>query len=418
MVMSLKLEIEGVMVNVVSGYAPQVGCELEEKERFWSVKIKEGSLSVSHSSATQIVTELKYLRSNYSNVTEAGEELKKDLETAIKRHKQLKGWIFNLVTSFSGKVQEEANQPVGSNCSTAMEKVSFMRNAPQVFFNRAGHSQSRYKIFGKDVYGSNRCVLLCLGLLNVVLLIAAVSLGVKCTKVKESSIHVTHSSATQLINELKHLHDNHSDVIEAGEKLKKTLETAIKNHTLLKEQIEQKKSINDENQRQVETLRTEKTNLQANISALEGTCGKCLPGWNILNSSCYFFSYLESSTVKKNWADSRADCVRRGADLVVIDNQEEQKFVSDSIQNMKTTTNRWGNGFWIGITDVHSEGTWTWINNVTMLDRRYWMDGEPNNRGQKEDCGVILYSSISPWKTMFDGPCHYPYHWVCKMDSR
>ncbi|KAK3574486.1 hypothetical protein QTP86_008088 [Hemibagrus guttatus] len=33
-VMSLKLEIEGVMLNVVSGYAPQVGCELEEKERF------------------------------------------------------------------------------------------------------------------------------------------------------------------------------------------------------------------------------------------------------------------------------------------------------------------------------------------------------------------------------------------------
>ncbi|KAK3507778.1 hypothetical protein QTP70_000334 [Hemibagrus guttatus] len=35
-VMSLKLEIDGVMLNVVSGYAPQVGCELEEKERFWS----------------------------------------------------------------------------------------------------------------------------------------------------------------------------------------------------------------------------------------------------------------------------------------------------------------------------------------------------------------------------------------------
>ncbi|KAK3534387.1 hypothetical protein QTP86_014424, partial [Hemibagrus guttatus] len=35
-VMSLKLEIEGVMLNVVSGYAPQVGCELKEKERSWS----------------------------------------------------------------------------------------------------------------------------------------------------------------------------------------------------------------------------------------------------------------------------------------------------------------------------------------------------------------------------------------------
>ncbi|KAK3506481.1 hypothetical protein QTP70_001796, partial [Hemibagrus guttatus] len=35
-VMSLKLEIEEVILNVVSGYAPQVGCELEEKDRFWS----------------------------------------------------------------------------------------------------------------------------------------------------------------------------------------------------------------------------------------------------------------------------------------------------------------------------------------------------------------------------------------------
>ncbi|KAK3531807.1 hypothetical protein QTP70_029729 [Hemibagrus guttatus] len=35
-VMSLKLEIEGVMLNVVRCYTPQVGCELEEKERFWS----------------------------------------------------------------------------------------------------------------------------------------------------------------------------------------------------------------------------------------------------------------------------------------------------------------------------------------------------------------------------------------------
>ena len=34
--MSLKQEIEGVMFSVVSGYAPQVGSELEEKEKFWN----------------------------------------------------------------------------------------------------------------------------------------------------------------------------------------------------------------------------------------------------------------------------------------------------------------------------------------------------------------------------------------------
>ena len=34
--MSVKMKIEGVMVNAISAYAPQVGCELEEKEDFWN----------------------------------------------------------------------------------------------------------------------------------------------------------------------------------------------------------------------------------------------------------------------------------------------------------------------------------------------------------------------------------------------
>ena len=35
-VMSVKLEIEGMMMNVISAYAPQMGCEMEYKEDFWS----------------------------------------------------------------------------------------------------------------------------------------------------------------------------------------------------------------------------------------------------------------------------------------------------------------------------------------------------------------------------------------------
>lgn len=34
--MSMKMEIDGVIMNVVSAYAPQVGCEMEEKEEFFS----------------------------------------------------------------------------------------------------------------------------------------------------------------------------------------------------------------------------------------------------------------------------------------------------------------------------------------------------------------------------------------------
>ncbi|KAI5607898.1 hypothetical protein C0J50_9758 [Silurus asotus] len=34
--MNVKLEVEGMMINVISAYASQVGCEMEEKEKFWS----------------------------------------------------------------------------------------------------------------------------------------------------------------------------------------------------------------------------------------------------------------------------------------------------------------------------------------------------------------------------------------------
>lgn len=90
-------------------------------------------------------------------------------------------------------------------------------------------------------------------------------------RVKEASLQAPHSAATQLINELNFLRSNHSDVIEAEEEAKKALEAAIKNHAQLKVQIEQQKTINDGFQRQMEALRTEKTSLQTNISALGET---------------------------------------------------------------------------------------------------------------------------------------------------
>ncbi|XP_053191391.1 C-type lectin domain family 4 member M-like [Scomber japonicus] len=276
----------------------------------------------------------------------------------------------------------------------------------------------RYEIFGQggSPFPNYRLLILCLGLLNAVLLITAVAIGIKCARVKEASLQAPHSAATQLINELNFLRSNHSDVIEAEEEAKKALEAAIKNHAQLKVQIEQQKTINDDFQRQMEALSTEKTSLQTNISALERTCGKCLTGWALFNSSCYFFSYTESKTVKKNWHESRADCISRGADLVVIDNLEEQKYVSGNIDSMRSAADVWQSGFWIGLTDTEVEGTWVWINNVTDVEQRYWMDGEPNNLRQGEDCAVAVYSNINPWKTRFDARCIFKkFHWICEM---
>lgn len=55
----------------------------------------------------------------------------------------------------------------------------------------------------------------------------------------------------------------------------------------------------------------------------ENSCGRCKPGWLLLNTTCYFHS-KSASLPLKNWWDSRTDCRARGGNLTVIDNIEEQ----------------------------------------------------------------------------------------------
>uniref|UniRef100_A0A672FXK4 CD209 antigen-like protein 2 n=1 Tax=Salarias fasciatus TaxID=181472 RepID=A0A672FXK4_SALFA len=245
-----------------------------------------------------------------------------------------------------------------------------------------GHFRLSHQVFsGGYTCSKYRLLLLCLGLLNVVLLISAVVIGIKCAQIRQNSLHVSHPAAAQLLNQLHDLHNNHSDVIMAEEDAKRALETAVINHAMLRDQLQQKKIINDGYQKQLEALRTERTTLLSNISALESSCGKCPSGFLHFNTSCYFFSSSESSTVKKNWHDSRTDCINRGSDLIVIDSPEEQAFVSNNIKNMVSGRMSWQSGFWVGLTDIETEDQWVWINNVTEVEPRYWDEGEPNNHG-------------------------------------
>ncbi|KAM3594816.1 uncharacterized protein V6R79_014479 [Siganus canaliculatus] len=297
------------------------------------------------------------------------------------------------------------------------QKISFIPKLSQVFFNTDGNGRFRYELFGQGKDGSNRLVLLSLGLLNIVLLFAAIIIGIKCANLKAASLQVSHAATAELIAELTYLRGNYSDVIKAKEEARNALEAAFKNHVQLKLKIKRQKSISDDYLKQVHVLQTEKSYLQSNISSLEGTCGKCHPQWILHNSSCYFFSFLESESITKTWPDSRADCVRRGADLVIIDSKEEQEFVSTSIENLRGTRDVWRNGFWIGVTDTHTEGKWMWINNVTEVEERYWMEGEPNDHGRHgEDCGVAVYSPDNPWKSRYDGSCNTAkLHWLCEI---
>ncbi|KAI3367776.1 hypothetical protein L3Q82_026608 [Scortum barcoo] len=172
--------------------------------------------------------------------------------------------------------------------------------------------------------------IVCLGLLNTVLILAAIVIGIYCGKVSE--VPVPHEiTADALILEVRQLQIMHTEVIKAEEEANLILKKELKSHEQLKLQFEQSKALCDDFQRQLEILQVKRATLQSHTSDILESCGRCPPGWSLFNTSCYF----HSPSLYKSWSSSRDDCVRRGADLTVIDTWEEQVLDTTDAQQQK-----------------------------------------------------------------------------------
>ncbi|KAG7457686.1 hypothetical protein MATL_G00229840 [Megalops atlanticus] len=137
----------------------------------------------------------------------------------------------------------------------------------------------------------------------------------------------------------------------------------------------------------------------------ERTCHPCLPGWIEFNSTqkCYYFS-----TERKNWIDSRIACKRLDADLVIIKNAEEQAFISQKIEQYGSL--QW-EGYWIGVTDAVTEGTWVWVDSTPMTTS-FWDYTEPNDI-HNEDCATTIKRK-GPLRSWHDISCSNSYRWICE----
>ncbi|XP_027134739.1 CD209 antigen isoform X4 [Larimichthys crocea] len=119
-------------------------------------------------------------------------------------------------------------------------------------------------------------------------------------------------------------------------------------------------------------------------------------GWMYFNGSLYYISSL-----RKSWQQSRDDCLQRGADLVIINSQEEQDFLNSLKRRV-----------WIGLTDSETEGTWKWVDGTPLITS-YWGPNEPNNAHGGEDCGE-LYIYRPPYKNWNDSKCDLAYPFICE----
>ncbi|XP_042168669.1 C-type lectin domain family 4 member E-like isoform X1 [Oncorhynchus tshawytscha] len=150
-------------------------------------------------------------------------------------------------------------------------------------------------------------------------------------------------------------------------------------------------------------LQTERDVLSGWLTSLKQTCPE---RWQKFESSCYFLS-----TETKTWKESREDCLQRGADLVIINNNKEQEFLF--ILNHTTAVH-----VWIGLTDSVTEGTWRWVDGTPLTTPRYWSSHQPDNGDRKpeygvEDC-VQIRKDQSPLEAWNDVSCRSKLNWVCE----
>ncbi|KAG7313966.1 hypothetical protein KOW79_022462 [Hemibagrus wyckioides] len=120
------------------------------------------------------------------------------------------------------------------------------------------------------------------------------------------------------------------------------------------------------------------------------------PGWISFSSSIYYIS-----NEVKTWHESRQDCEKREGDLVIINNKEEQEFITKHLGNKRA---------WIGLSDKDTEGEWKWVDGKP-LTTAYWYETEPNNQGD-EDCAEI--SDNPGMKNWNDFLCFNERIWICE----
>ncbi|KAM6216252.1 C-type lectin domain family 4 member E [Rhynchocyon petersi] len=131
----------------------------------------------------------------------------------------------------------------------------------------------------------------------------------------------------------------------------------------------------------------------------------CPLKWKSFQSNCYFFS-----TDTMTWPLSVKNCSVMGANLVVINTQEEQEFLFQSKPARRE--------FYIGLTDQVVEGQWLWVDGTPLNESlSFWDVGEPNNIVTVEDCATMRDSS-NPRRNWNDVPCFFNLFRICEMPNR
>ncbi|KAK3571921.1 hypothetical protein QTP86_020524 [Hemibagrus guttatus] len=124
-------------------------------------------------------------------------------------------------------------------------------------------------------------------------------------------------------------------------------------------------------------------------------CSECGRGWVKFESSCYFIS-----KERRKWQESREACQKQGGDLVVINSERVQRFLTEN----------WRMLYWIGL-NYSEQKQWMWINN-TAPTQSYWSYGQPNPDSQ--GFCALLNGGTSYMNNWHSNACEVYSHYICQ----
>ncbi|XP_054668874.1 C-type lectin domain family 5 member A-like isoform X6 [Grus americana] len=104
----------------------------------------------------------------------------------------------------------------------------------------------------------------------------------------------------------------------------------------------------------------------------------CPQHWQKNEGRCYFFS---EKMEKKDWNASRNICTKMKSDLVIIDNEEELKYLQSQSE---------GHYYLLGLIRSKRENTWKWSNNVEHNTSMFNIEGDTTYYS----CAVIGYGKV------------------------
>ncbi|KAG2465938.1 MRC1 protein, partial [Polypterus senegalus] len=146
----------------------------------------------------------------------------------------------------------------------------------------------------------------------------------------------------------------------------------------------------------------------------ERICSYCPVNWLLFNFKCYFISNDEM-----NWWDSQNNCRSLDGHLVIIESEEEQKF----LVNKTRTSGHTDSYYWIGLSDQVTEGDFLWVDGTPLyINLSFWGQMEPDNwkyndnHPAGEDCVEMqINRKYYGWH---DSLCHVQKKRICEREGQ